>query len=52
VPEVEAATQELGLAVARGAVHASLGVSRDRLRDAVLGARRQGQQAEQAAPAF
>lgn len=52
VPEVEAATQELGLSVARGAVHASLGVSRDRLRDAVLGARRQGQQVEQAAPAF
>lgn len=52
VPEVEAATQELGLSVAHGAVYASLGVSRDRLRDAVLGARRQGQQAEQSAPAF
>ena len=52
VPAVEAATQELGLSVARGAVHASLAVSRDRLRDAVLGARRQGQQTEQSAPAF
>ena len=52
VPEVEAATQELGLSVAHCAVYASLGVSRDRLRDAVLGARRQGQQAEQSAPAF
>jgi hypothetical protein len=29
-----------------------LGMSRDRLRDAVLGARRQGQQVEQLAPAF
>ena len=52
VPEVEAATQELGLSVARGAVYASLGMSRDRLRDAVLGARRQAQQAEKSAPAF
>jgi predicted NBD/HSP70 family sugar kinase/biotin operon repressor len=52
VPEVVAATQELGLSVARGAVHASLGVSRERLRDAVLGARRQGLQTEQSAPAF
>lgn len=52
VPDVEAATQELGISVAHGAVYASLGVSRDRLRDAVLGARRQGQQAEQSAPAF
>ena len=52
VPDVEAATQELGLSVARGAVHAGLGVSRDRLRDAVLGARRQGQQAQHSAPAF
>ena len=52
VPEVEAATQVLGLSVARGAVYAGLGMARDRLRDAVLGARRQGQQAEQLAPAF
>jgi predicted NBD/HSP70 family sugar kinase len=52
VPKVEAATQELGLSVARGAVYASLGMARDRLRDAVLGARRQGQQTEQSTPAF
>ena len=52
VPEVESATQELGLSVARGAVYASLGMSRDLLRDAVLGARRQGAQTEQLAPAF
>lgn len=52
VPQIEAATQELGLSVARGAVYASLGVSRERLRDAVLGARRQGQQTESSAPAF
>jgi len=52
VPEVEAATQVLGLSVARGAAYASLGMARDRLRDAVLGARRQGQQTEQSAPAF
>ena len=51
VPEVEAVKQELGLSVARGAVHASLGMARDRLRDAVLGAR-QGQQAGQSVPVF
>jgi predicted NBD/HSP70 family sugar kinase/biotin operon repressor len=52
VPEVEVATQELGLSVARGAVYASLGTARDRLREAVLEARRQGQQTERFAPAF
>lgn len=52
VPEVEAATQVLGLSVARGAAYAGLGMARGRLRDAVLGARRQGQQLEQSAPAF
>jgi predicted NBD/HSP70 family sugar kinase len=52
VPEVEAATQVLGLSVARGAVYSSVGLVRDRLRDAVLGARRQGQPVEQLAPAF
>ena len=52
VPEVKAATQVLGLSVARGAVDACLGMARDRLRDAVLEARRQSQHTEQSAPAF
>ncbi len=52
VPQVEAVTQELGLSVAQGAVHESLRVSRERLRDAVLGARRQSQPGERSAPAF
>jgi predicted NBD/HSP70 family sugar kinase len=51
-PEVTAPTQVLGLSVARGAMYACLGMARDRLRDAVLGARRQGRPTEQAAPAF
>jgi predicted NBD/HSP70 family sugar kinase len=41
-PVVTAPTQVLGLSVARGAVHACLGMARERLRDAVLEARRQG----------
>jgi predicted NBD/HSP70 family sugar kinase/biotin operon repressor len=52
VPEVKAPTQVLGLSVARGAVYACLEMARDRLRDAVLEARRQGQHTEQSAPAF
>ncbi|MFL6180040.1 MAG: ROK family transcriptional regulator [Actinomycetes bacterium] len=52
VPEVKAPTQVLGLSVARGAVYACLGMARDRLREAVLEARRQGQPAAQSAPAF
>lgn len=51
-PEVKAPTQVLGLSVARGAVYACLGMARDRLRDAVLGARRQGHQTQHSAPAF
>jgi predicted NBD/HSP70 family sugar kinase len=52
VPELSAPTQVLGLSVARGAVHESLGTARDRLRDAVLQARRQGSHPEHSAPAF
>jgi len=51
-PEVKAPTQVLGLSVARGAVYASLGMARDRLRDAVLESRRQGPHSEQSVPAF
>jgi hypothetical protein len=51
-PEVKAPTQVLGLSVAWGAVHACLRMARSRLRDAVLGARRQVRQTEQAHPAF
>ena len=52
VPEVKLPTQVLGLSVARGAVYACLGMARDRLRDAVLEARRLSQDAERSAPAF
>jgi predicted NBD/HSP70 family sugar kinase len=51
-PEVKVPTQVLGLSVARGAVHACVGMARDRLRNAVLVARRQDRPAEQSAPAF
>ena len=51
-PEVKAPTQVLGLSVARGAVHACLALARERLRDAVLEARRQGPPAEQAVPVY
>ena len=52
VPEVKVATQVIGLSVARGAMYACLSMTRDRLRDAVLEARRQAQPTEQSAPAF
>jgi predicted NBD/HSP70 family sugar kinase len=52
VPEIMLATQVLGLSVARGAVHACLGMARSRLRDAVLDARRQGRETKQYSPAF
>lgn len=52
VPEVTVAAQVIGLSVARGAMYACLRLARDRLRDAVLEARRQGQSPEPSAPAF
>ena len=51
VPEITAPTQVLGLSVARGAVCACLRMAGDQLRDAVLEERRQGQHAEEGAPA-
>ena len=51
-PEIKAVTHVLGLSTARGAVYACLSLARDRLRDAVLEARRRGQLVEQSAPAF
>jgi predicted NBD/HSP70 family sugar kinase len=51
-PEIKAVTHVLGLSTARGAVYACLTLARERLRDAVLGARRRGQPAEQSVPAF
>jgi predicted NBD/HSP70 family sugar kinase len=51
-PEVKTVTHVLGLSGARGAVYACLAMVHNRLRDAVLGARRQGQHAERSAPAF
>jgi predicted NBD/HSP70 family sugar kinase len=52
VPEVKAPTQVIGLSVARGAVYACLEMARDRIRDAVLEARRQDQHTAPSAPAF
>ena len=50
-PVVETPSQVLGLSVAQGAVHACLGLARDRLRTAVLEAR-QSPLAARSAPAF
>jgi predicted NBD/HSP70 family sugar kinase len=52
VPDIRVVTQVLGLSVARGAAYAGLTVAQDRLRNAVIEARRQGQRPSQAAPAF
>jgi predicted NBD/HSP70 family sugar kinase len=51
-PEIKAVTHVLGLSTARGAVYACLTLARERIRDAVLEARRRGQPAEQSVPAF
>jgi len=52
VPEIRVVTQVLGLSVARGAAYAGLTVAHNRLRVAVLEARRPSDRTEQAAPAF
>jgi predicted NBD/HSP70 family sugar kinase/biotin operon repressor len=52
VPEIRPVEHLIGLSTAQGAVYACLTMAQERLRDAVLGARRQNQPAEQSAPAF
>lgn len=52
VPEIRTGPHRIGLSTAQGAVYACLTMAQERLREAVLGARRQSQAAEQAAPAF
>ncbi len=52
VPEIHAMTLVLGLSVARGAAYAGLAMVQDRIRDAVLEARRHGQTLQPAIPAF
>jgi predicted NBD/HSP70 family sugar kinase/biotin operon repressor len=52
VPEIRTGPHQIGLSTAQGAVYACLTIAQERLRAAVLGARRQSQAAEQAAPAF
>jgi predicted NBD/HSP70 family sugar kinase len=43
VPEIRAASQVIGLSVARGAAYAGLALAQSRLRESVLDARREGQ---------
>lgn len=52
VPEIKVVTLVLGLSVARGAAYAGLAIVQERIRDAVLEARRNGQAPQQAMPAF
>ncbi|MGW2572912.1 ROK family transcriptional regulator [Streptomyces sp. NPDC001537] len=52
VPRITTVSQVLGLSVARGAVHACLAMTHNRLRHALLKARSQAAQQEQVAPAF
>ncbi len=51
-PEIRPVQHLIGLSTAQGAVYACLTIAQERLRDAVLGARRQSQPAEHSAPAF
>ncbi|MFF5573689.1 ROK family transcriptional regulator [Streptomyces luteogriseus] len=51
-PEIRPVQHLIGLSTAQGAVYACLTMAQERLRDAVLGARRRNQPAEQSAPAF
>ncbi|MFF9810595.1 ROK family transcriptional regulator [Streptomyces coeruleorubidus] len=52
VPEIRTGPHLIGLSTAQGAVYACLTMAQERLHEAVLGARRQGQAAEQSPPAF
>jgi len=52
VPEINVVTLVLGLSVARGAAYAGLAMVQDRIRGAVLEARRHAQTPQQATPAF
>jgi predicted NBD/HSP70 family sugar kinase len=52
VPEIKTVTQVIGLSTAKGAVHAGLTMAQARLRDTVLGARRQSQPTQRSTPAF
>lgn len=52
VPEIRTVPHRIGISTAQGAVYACLTMAHERLHEAVLGARRQGQAAEQSPPAF
>lgn len=52
VPEINAVTMVLGLSVARGAAYAGLAMVHDRIREAVLEARRQARSPQLVTPAF
>ncbi|MEU0250155.1 ROK family transcriptional regulator [Streptomyces sp. NPDC006235] len=52
VPEIRTVPHLIGISTAQGAVYACLAIAQERLHEAVLGARRQGQAAEQSPPAF
>lgn len=52
VPEIRSVQHLIGLSTAQGAVYACLSMAQERLRHAVLRARRQSRPAEQSAPAF